>query len=279
MTDFVAEAQQFLAHLPGYLLRSLVLGLGALLVFFVAYRLTDYAQRVAYRIVKRRRPEGGETLARAGGRIVWIVGLVVSIILTLRVLGVNFGALLAALGLSTVVLGLALKDVIEQAVTGTLLLVQRPFHVGDTIQVEGVEGTVVDVAVRTTNIRTFDGVHALIPNNKVYQSVIKNKSYYPARRFGLDFGLEPGSDLAAARDRVLAAVARVPGVLPDPAPVVAFEGWEQDSIRTTVRFWVNTTDDPVAVQTAATQSILGALRAAGLGVRVPGQAGVVSPPA
>jgi small conductance mechanosensitive channel len=267
MTEFIAELRQFLEHLPAQILHGVVVVVAAVLVFIILYRLTGYIQRLADRLITRRHPEGGETLARAGARIVWIAGVALSTVVSLGILGIDLGALMAALGLSTLVLGFALKDIIEQAITGTLLLLQRPFRVGDIIQVEGIEGSVVDVAVRTTNLRTFDGIQALIPNNKIYQSVIKNKSYYPARRLALVFGLGSGSDLAAAHGAMLGAVAHVPGVLADPAPEVAFEGWEQDAIRTSVLFWIKSADDPVAMQTAVTQAILDAARHAGLEVR------------
>ena len=101
---------------------------------------------------------------------------------TLSTMGVDIGALVAALGLTSLAVGLALKDTIENAITGVLLLIQRPFKVGDVIKVSDVTGTVADVAIRTTNIKTFDGLHVLIPNRHVYNEVITNWTYYPTRR-------------------------------------------------------------------------------------------------
>ena len=267
MTEFVAELQLFLEQLPARVVHATILVVVAVLVFLVIYYLTGYAKRATRRVIVRGQPEGDETLARAGTRIVGIAGTTLAILVSLTILGIDIGGLMAALGLSTLVLGFALKDTIEQAITGTLLLIQRPFHVGDVIQVEGLEGSVVDVAIRTTNIRTVDGLHALIPNNKIYQGVIKNKSHYSARRLTLALGLGPVCELSAAHGALLEAVSQAPGVLPDPPPVVAFEGWEQETVRTIVQFWVETAGDPGIVQTAVTQSICDAAQKTGLDVR------------
>ncbi len=279
MTEFSAELGQFLEHLPEQIVHAVVVVVVAVVVFFVGYRLTEFAQRRAHRFITRTHPEGGETLARAGARIVRIAGIVLSTIVSLRILGIDVGALMTAMGISTLVLGFALKDIIEQAITGTLLLIQHPFRVGDIIQVEGIEGSVVDVAIRTTNIQTSDGIRALIPNNRIYQGVIRNRSYYPARRCALVFGLSPASDLAAAHEAMLGAVAPVSGVLAEPAPVVAFEGWEQDAIRTSVFFWIQSADDSAQMRTAVTQAVLDAARRAGLDVSSATQSVVVRQPA
>ena len=275
MTEFSAELGQFLEQLPVLIVHAVVVVAMAVLVFVIGRRLTGFAQGLAHRYITRRHPEGGETLARAGVRVVGIAGIALSTVVSLRILGIDVGALMAALGISTLVLGFALKDTIEQAITGTLLLIQRPFRVGDVIQVEGVEGSVVDVAIRTTNIQTPDGIQAVIPNNRIYQSVIRNKSFYPARRHALVFGLSPTSDLAAAHDVMLGAVARVSGVLADPVPMVTFEGWEQDAIRTSVLFWIQSADDSAQMRTAVTQAVLDAARRAGLDVHSAAQSVVV----
>jgi small-conductance mechanosensitive channel len=101
--------------------------------------------------------------------------------------------------------------------------------------------------------------------------VIKNKTHYPSRRLTLTFGLGPGCDLAAAHTALLAAVARVPGVLPAPPPVVAFQGWEQEGVRTNVQFWIEMNSDGPTMETAVTQAILEESRRSGLELRSTGQ--------
>jgi small-conductance mechanosensitive channel len=267
MSEYAAELQQFLAELPAHVVRAILLVVVAVLVFLIIYHLTRLAKRTTRRLIIKSQPEGSETLALAGTRIVGIAGVTLGVLASLTIVGIDVGGVMAALGLSTLVLGFALKDIIEQAITGVLLLVQRPFRVGDTIQVEGIEGSVVDVAIRTTNIKTVDGVHALIPNNKIYHSVIKNKSYYSSRRLVLAVGLGPGCELSEAHRALSVAVSQAPGVLADPPSVVAFEGWEQETVRTTLQFWIDSASDSAPIQTAVTQAVHEAAGRIGLDVR------------
>ena len=118
------------------------------------------------------------------------------------------------------------------ALPDTLLLFQRPFKVGDVVEIDNVEGVVTDVDIRTTNVRSFDGVHVLIPNNRVFQAVIRNKSHYTARRFEVELNIGTNKDLAGANRVLLDAVKDVPGVLHEPAPAVTFENFTDSAVRT-----------------------------------------------
>ena len=156
------------------LVQRLIVGL---LVFALGYVITRLIQYLVVRAV--RRTPGGVTVEHALSRVIAIVGVTLALLTALSTMGVDINALIAALGLTSLAIGLALKDTIENAITGVLLLIQRPFKVGDVIKVSDVTGTVADVAIRTTNIKTFDGLHVLIPNRHVYNEVITNWSYYP----------------------------------------------------------------------------------------------------
>ena len=140
-------------------------------------------------------PPAAITVEHALSRVIAIVGITLSLLTALSTMGVDINALIAALGLTSLAIGLALKDTIENAITGVLLLIQRPFKVGDVIQVASVTGTVADVAIRTTKIKSVDGLHVLIPNRHVYDAVITNWSYYPhaARDHDGGRGLRNGS--------------------------------------------------------------------------------------
>lgn len=276
---FLRDWQTFLDNLPGVLLSLLLRLLLAALLFGVTYLLTRWTQRVVRRLAGRRPGPGRETLARALSRLVGIGGFTLAVIWLLAALGVDVAAIVAALGLTSVALGFALKDTIEQAITGVFLLFQQPFRVGDVIQVGEVEGIVTDIAIRTTNLRTYDGLHVLVPNNKVYQSVIINKSVLPRRRFALNVGLAYGTDLAEAQRVIAAAVSGTAGVLNDPAPAVSFETFDASSIGAVVRYWFDQTQtDGLALKTAVTQAILSATAGAGIEIPYPIQTVIVQSP-
>lgn len=259
----------------------------ALLVIVVGLLLTRLTQRWVVRILERAHAEQAAVLSAAFGRIVLLTGLVLTIALTLAVLGVNIGALVAGLGLTSVALGFALKDTIEQAITGMLLLLQQPFRVGDVVQIDDVEGRVTEVGIRTTALRTVDGIHVLIPNNTVYQSVIRNKSRYPARCHALSFSLAAGTDLSAAHRALMDAARSAPGVLADPPPEVSFEGFSESGIRAVLRYWVVSTQSKLPAQSELTQALAAAADAAGIDMtppalrlvgEVPAGAAIADPP-
>lgn len=265
MTSPHEQLQQFLAELPARALAFVIQLAIAAALFWIILQVTRVLQRMAHDVLKRTRPDECEVLNKAIGRIIYIAGVVLAAFAALAVLGINVSTLLASLGITSLVLGFALKDTIEQAISGTLLLFQRPFKVGDVIEIDTVEGVVTDVGIRTTDVRTFEGVHVLIPNNRVFQSVIRNKTHYVARRFEITLNIGTNNDLAGAHAAMLEAVKGVPGVLGEPAPTVAFENFTDSAVRTAMRYWVDTTNtDPVATRNAVTGAITATLASAGI---------------
>lgn len=247
------------------LLQRLIVGL---IVFAIGYGVTRLMQVVIVRAVHRT--PAGATVEHALSRVIAIVGITLAFLTALATMGVDIGALIAALGLTSLAIGLALKDTIENAITGVLLLIQRPFKVGDVIKVSDVTGTVADVAIRTTNIKTFDGLHVLIPNRHVYNEVITNWTYYPTRRVTLTLGVAYETDLAQAYRVLSEAIAATPGVLAEPALTVSFEGFDENSIRMVFRCWIDwQTTSPIDIQTQLTQVIMDVARRAGINIPFP----------
>lgn len=247
------------------LLQRLLIGL---LVFAIGYAITRLLQYLVVRAV--RRTPGGTTVEHALSRVIGIAGVTLAFLTALSTMGVDIGALIAALGLTSLAIGLALKDSIENAITGVLLLIQRPFKVGDVIKVSDVIGTVSDVAIRTTNIKTFDGLHVLIPNRHVYNEVITNWTYYPTRRVTMTVGVAYETDLALAYRALSEAVSATPGVLAEPALLASFEGFDDSSIRMVFRFWIEwQTTSLFDIQTHVTQAIMDAARRAGINIPFP----------
>ncbi|HSD82314.1 MAG TPA: mechanosensitive ion channel family protein [Anaerolineae bacterium] len=248
--EIVQQVKNALAAAPLLLLRLVV----GLLVFTVGCLVTWLVQRLVVRMV--RRTPGGLTVENALARVIVIAGVMLAILTALATVGVDVAALVATLGLTSLAIGLALKDTIENAITGVLLLIQRPFGVGDVIKVGDITGTVADVAIRTTNIKTFDGLHVLIPNRHVYNEVITNWSYYAQRRVSVTFGVAAGTDLAQAYRILSEAMAATPGVLAAPVPQVSFEGFDENATRLVLRFWFDwRATDTTTLQTQLTRTI------------------------
>jgi small conductance mechanosensitive channel len=273
LADQIAEQVQDTIAAAPLLLQRVIVGL---IVFALGYLITRIAQYLVVRAV--RRTPGGLTAEHALSRVIGIAGVTLSLLTALATVGVDINALIAALGLTSLALGLALKDTIENAITGVLLLIQRPFKVGDVIQVGSVTGTVEDVAIRTTRLKSADGLHVLIPNRHVYDAVITNWTFYPTRRVTVTVGVTSGTDLTQAYKILNEAVAATPGILTDPAPQAAFEGFDENAIRLVFRFWFDwRTTNTTELQTQLTQTIKDLAQRDGVDLSVPIRTMVLQP--
>lgn len=274
VADQISKQVQDALEAAPLLLQRLIIGL---LVFAVGYLVTRLVQILVVRAL--RRTPGGATVEHALSRVIAVVGVTLSLLTAFSTMGVDINALIAALGLTSLAIGLALKDTIENTITGVLLLIQRPFKVGDIIKVSDMTGTVTDVAIRTTNLKTFDGLHVLIPNRHVYNEVITNWTYYPQRRVTMTVGVAYETDLARAYRVLSEAVAAAAGVLAEPASSVSFEGFDEISIRMVFRFWIEwQTTNAVELQTELTRVIMDVARREGISVPVPVRAAVLQNP-
>ncbi|MEM9033798.1 MAG: mechanosensitive ion channel family protein [Actinomycetota bacterium] len=168
-----------------------------------------------------------------------IAGTVLALTLfyALGELGVAVGPLLGALGLSGLVIALALQSVVENLVAGVLLQVRRPFDVGETVRLDDRVGEVVDVDTRTVLLRTLDGTQLRIPNSTVFSSEIENLTRDPVRRSRLIVGVRYGSDLDVAVAEALAAANEVDAVVSEPAPQVFLREFGSSSIDLDVFYW------------------------------------------
>lgn len=183
---------------------------------------------------------------------------------TLAFPSVRVADVLASLGIVSVAVGFAFKDVLENLLAGVLLLLRDPFRAGDQIQVAGYEGTVEGVTVRETLLRTFDGQQVLIPNAQVYINPLEVRTHYPftrnAFRLRLDLGTDPGTASAAITTALQDA-----SPVGAPAPQVVVIGAESGALEVEARLW---TAAPRAERTDgvshAVVAVLAALTGAGV---------------
>jgi small conductance mechanosensitive channel len=234
----------------------------AILAAVVVLLITWFAGRLTFSITRRvlaRRSTAGHVdvlVARLARVCVVALGSVVA----LGLMGVDLTALAASLGLAGLTLGFALRDVLSNSMSGIMLLVQRPFGIGDTISVAGYEGVVEDVRVRDTVLRTPDGRIAFVPNTTVFNDVVLNASAGYLRRFELQLPVPEGSDLAGVCESTLSAVSGTPGVLDDPAPDVIVASLGVARSRIVAHGWVDTREGSLdAARTAAMISVRSAV--------------------
>ena len=158
--------------------------------------------------------------------------------MALQQVGFNVTAFLTGVGILGFTVGFALQDVSKNLMAGILLLLQQPFDLGEAIQVNDFAGTVEEISLRATRIRTFDGRVVYLPNADVYPSAIVNFSRAEKRRIEVQVGVAYGTDLGRAKAVALEALQSVPGLRDDPAPVAVFHTFNDASIDMSVYFWV-----------------------------------------
>ena len=208
----------------------------------------------------------------------WSLIILVAIV-ALQQMGFDVSAFLVSLGVLGFTVGFALQDISKNFVAGLLLLLQQPFDIGDAIEVAGYSGTVEDVDLRATQLRTFDGKVVLIPNTDVYTSAITNFSKAERRRLELTVGVAYGSDLDLTRAATLEAVTHVKGILAEPAPQVVFNNFGGSSIDFTLYYWVNTSEaDILAARDQAVVAINAAFAAQNIEIPYPVQTVLMQQP-
>lgn len=185
---------------------------------------------------------GDKTLRTFFLHSVGTAGWLVIVLVILNRLGIQLAALLGGVAIGGFVLGFALKDALANLAAGFLLLVNRPFGVGDHVVLAGQEGRVLHIGMALTAIDTLDGAHLTIPNNQVLGAAIVNHSRFPVRRVAVDVGIHASDAVDEAVSGLLDAATEVPAVLEAPAPRVVMQGLTSEGPRLRLFVWVQNAD-------------------------------------
>jgi small-conductance mechanosensitive channel len=167
--------------------------------------------------------------------VITVLGLFVAAVVVFPTF--RFGDLVAGLGITSVAVGFAFKDILQNFFAGVLILMRRPFVVGDQIRSKEHEGTVEEITTRSTRLKTYDGERVVIPNGDVYTSAIVVRTAYPIRRVRFTVGVGYPDSLEEGRAVIARAVAGTEGVLVDPGPWVYVSELAASSVNFTVYFW------------------------------------------
>lgn len=183
-------------------------------------------------------------------------------------LGINTASFLTIIGAAGLAVGLALKDSLANFASGVMLILFRPFKVGDFVNVAGESGTVEEITIFNTIIQTPDNQRKIIPNGKISNDTITNVNANPIRRIDLVVGVGYDDDLKKTRAVLEGIVADEPRILADPAVTIAVSELADSSVNFVVRPWVNTADY-WATRFALTENIKLSLDAAGISIPYP----------
>ena len=155
----------------------------------------------------------------------------------LSYLGLDLSSILVAWGFTGIIVGFASQSVISNLISGMFLMAERPIKIGDTVTVDDTTGTVVDIHVMSTVMRTYDGLYVRIPNDKVFTSKISNLSINYARRFEYHIGIRYSDDADKAIDIITEVIENHPLTLVNPAPLVFVDELGDNAVNIVAKIW------------------------------------------
>ncbi len=195
--------------------------------------------------VRRRvnaHPRIDKTLGNFAASIVrWVVLLIV-LVAVLGLFGIQATSLVAMLGAATLAIGLALQGTLSDLAAGFMLILFRPYKLGQYVDIGGTAGTVVDLNLFVTELATPDNVQIIVPNGQAWGTVITNYSHHDTRRVDLVFGIDYGDDADKAMRIILDRAAADGRVLNDPEPWVRVTNLGDSSVDVTARLWCRAAD-------------------------------------
>ncbi len=212
----------------------------AIVVFVVGRLIAKGLVKVLERVLRNAKVDS--MLVEFIGSIASAALLLFVIIASLDMLGVATTSLIAMLGAAGLAVGLALQGSLQNFASGVLLIIFRPFQVGNYIEAGGTAGTVEKITIFNTVILSPDNREIVVPNSAIYGGTITNISARATRRIDMVFGIGYGDDIKKAKEILMQAMESDERILKDPAPVVALAELADSSVNFIVRPWVNRAD-------------------------------------
>ena len=243
-----------------------MLALKALAIFIIGRIIAKLIRNIADRVMKR---SGMDDMLRKFIRnIVYAILLTFVIIATISALGIQTASLVAVIGAAGLAIGLALQGSLANFAAGVLMIIFRPYKLGDLVNVAGTDGFVEEVDVFTTVLRTPDKTKIIIPNGQIMSEQIINYTESEKRRMELLIGIGYDDDIDQAREVILAAVKESEFVVDDPEPKVTVAELGDSSVNLAVRPWVMSANYAPASH-ELTERIKKALDKAGISIPFP----------
>lgn len=210
------------------------------LLVFIAFTFVAKGVRALIRNVARRRKRHqniGLVLGRLSQGATIFLGLLIALVIAIP--SFQPGQLVEFLGLSSVAIGFAFRDILQNFLAGILILWNQPFQIGDQIKMGEYEGNVEEIQTRATTIRTYDGRRIVVPNSSLFSNPVVVNTAYPLRRVEYDFGIGYGDDIEHAKKLILESIRSVDVVVSDPAPEVLVYEFGAGSVDLRARWWIN----------------------------------------
>lgn len=212
----------------------------AVAIYIVGRWIVRYLDRLLERIFIRREME--VSLAKFIRSFVRTALYVIIIITIVRKLGIDTSSFVALLASTGVAIGMALSGTLQNFAGGIMILLLRPFRIGDYVQTQGVEGSIKEIKLFNTVINTVDNKLITLPNGPIVNNIINNFSAENRRRVDLSVSISYGDDYDVARQALLDMIAADERIEKDPAPFVAIGSLGENAVKITIRVWAKSSD-------------------------------------
>lgn len=252
--------------------------LAGILVFFLFFFLAKLVKKIFWSTSGKTRLDN--RLRILFSRLLFVFTVVLGIFTSFTVIipSFGFGDLITGLGFTSFVIGFATKDILNNLLSGVLILWQQPFRIGDYLFVGNNQGKVENIGVRATHLRKDDGEIILIPNGDMYSSAITIRGAGAERRMILKISIGYDCDIGRAKEIIVRVLKGTEGVVDEPRPSAVVTDLSADGVNISIYFWLNTNKDkPLQVFDAVATEIKKSLEEAGIEMYPPSSVIVQTP--
>jgi small conductance mechanosensitive channel len=237
-SDLVVATRAALAQLTALAVQYSFSVLGAIILLVLGWLFARMLSRWVYDGLSRITGIDA-TLSQFFSNIVRYAALILVVVMVLGQFGVQTASILAALGAIGLAVGLALQGTLQNIAAGIMLLVLRPFRVGESIETGNVSGTIVDVGLFATELRTPEGVYRLAPNSTLWNVPITNYSRLATRRHEITIAIGANDDIESTEAALVKLAAADSRVLKNPKPTAYVSEFDAGGAKITLRYWIN----------------------------------------
>lgn len=241
------------------LLANIMVGAATFLAYYVFWRILDAITRVV-----TQRATMDTTTREFALTILKFVVLAMALVNALAAVGVNTASLLTSLGIAGLTVGFAARDALSNLISGLLIYWDRPFVIGDLVEVGDHYGKVERITLRSTRVVTPDGRMLAVPNTEIINKIVASYTNFPHLRIDVGVTVAVVEDLARVRGLLLELVQNDPAYMDEPAPVVVVTSLNDYNVEVELRAWVHDERDHIALRTALREAVFEALREAGV---------------
>jgi len=215
--------------------------LGAITILILGWMIAGWAKRATANGLGRIKAVDAMLSSFFSSLVKYIV-LAFTVVAVLNRFGVETTSFVAVIGAAGLAIGLALQGTLSNVAAGVMLLLFRPFKVGDFIEGGGLSGTIKEASLFTTKMVTGDNIHIVAPNSQLWGTAIRNFSHHPTRRVDLSIGIGYGDDIDKAMDVIKRIAAEDTRIHADPAPFVEVANLGDNAVELVVRVWADNGD-------------------------------------